>query len=60
MLQLESNTLNKIYVISNMHLNYNLCIRPSGRFSLKKVSLLCEGKSVGSIPIFLRYVLDLR
>jgi hypothetical protein len=43
--------LNTIYVILNMHLNYNLDIRPSGRFSLKKVSPLCEGEGVSSIPM---------
>ena len=43
--------LNTIYVILNMHLNYNLDIRLNGRFSLKKVSPLCEGEDVGSIPM---------
>ena len=47
MLQLEPNMLNTKYVILNMHLNYNLDIRPSGRFSLKKV----WGEGVGSIPM---------
>jgi hypothetical protein len=51
MLQLKPNILNTIYVISNMHLNYNLGIRSSGHFSLKKVSPLCEGEGVGSIPM---------
>jgi hypothetical protein len=37
--------LNTIYVISNMHLNYNFGIRPNGRFSLKKLSPLCRVKA---------------
>jgi hypothetical protein len=40
--QLKPNMLNTIYVISNMHLNYNLGIHPSGYSSLQKVSPLCE------------------
>ena len=34
--------LNIIYVISNMHLNYNLGICPNGYSSSQKVSPLCE------------------
>ena len=51
MLQLEPNMLNTIYVSLNMHLNYNLDIRPNSRFSLKKVSPLHEGEGMGSIPM---------
>ena len=40
------------YVISNMHLNYNLGIRSNGHFSLQKVSPLYEGKGVGYLKIF--------
>ena len=36
MLQLEPNMLNTIYVTSNMHLNYNLGIRPVVVSLLKK------------------------
>ena len=39
--------LNTIYVISNMHLNYNVGIRPNGHFSLQKVLPLCEGEGMG-------------
>ena len=51
MLQLKPNILNTIFVILNMHLNYNLGIRSSGHFSLQKVSPFCEGEGVGSIPM---------
>jgi hypothetical protein len=51
MLQLKTNILNTIYVILNMHLNYNLDIRSSDHFSLKKVSPLYEGEGMGSIPM---------
>jgi hypothetical protein len=50
MLQLKPNILNTIYVILNMHLNYNLGIRSSGHFSLQKVSPLYEDEGMGSIP----------
>jgi hypothetical protein len=43
--------LNTIYFILNIHLNCILDIRPSGRFSLKKVLPLCEDEGVGSIPM---------
>jgi hypothetical protein len=49
MFQLKPNMLNTIYVISNMHLNYNLSIRLSGHFSPQKVLPLCESDDVGSI-----------
>ena len=51
MLQLKPNILNTIYVISNMHLNYNLGIRSSVHFSIQKVSPFSEGEGVGSIPM---------
>jgi hypothetical protein len=51
MLQLKPNILNTIYVILNMHLNYNLGIRSGGHFSFQKVSPFCEGEGVGSIPM---------
>jgi hypothetical protein len=51
MLQLKPNILNTIYVISNMHVNYNLGIRTSGHFSIQNVSPLCEGEGMGSIPM---------
>ena len=51
MLQLKPNILNTIYVILNMHLNYNLDIRSSGHFSLQKVSPLYENEGMGSIPM---------
>jgi hypothetical protein len=53
MFQLKPNMLNTIYVISNMHLNYNLGICPIGHSSLQKVSPLYKGESVdvGSIPM---------
>jgi hypothetical protein len=44
--------LNTIYVILNIHLNYNLDIRPNGHFFLKIVSPFYEGEGVGSIPTF--------
>ena len=53
MLQLEPNMLNTIYVTSNMHLNYNLGIRPNGHSSPQKISSLCEGvDSIFRIPKF--------
>ena len=48
MFQLEQNMLNTIYVILNIHLNYNLDICLSSRFSLKKVLPLCEGEGMGT------------
>jgi hypothetical protein len=51
MLQLKPNVLNTIYVILNMHLNYNLGIHFSGHFSLQKVLSLCEDEGMGSIPM---------
>ena len=51
MLQLKPNILNTIFVILNMHLNYNLGIRSGGHLSLQKVSPFCEGEGVGSIPM---------
>ena len=51
MLQLKPNILNTIYVILNMHLNYNLGIRSSGHFSFQNVSPLYEGEGVRSIPM---------
>jgi hypothetical protein len=51
MLQLKLNMFNTIYVISNMHINYNLGICPSGHSSLQKVSPLYKVKGVGSIPM---------
>ena len=51
MLQLKPNILDTKYVILKMHLNYILGIRSNGHFSLQKVSLLCEGEGVGSIPM---------
>jgi hypothetical protein len=51
MLQLKPNILNTMYVISNMHVNYNLGIRSSGYFSIQKVSPLCEDEGMGSIPM---------
>ena len=51
MLQLKPNMLNTIYVISNMHLNYNFSIFLGGHSSPQKVSPLYEGEGVGSIPM---------
>ena len=34
--------LNTIYVISNLHLNYQLAIRPSGHSPQQKIPPLCE------------------
>ncbi len=51
MLQLKPNILNTKYVILKMHLNFNFGIRSSGHFSLQKVSPLCEGEGMGSIPV---------
>ena len=42
--------LNTIYVILNMHLNYNLGIRPSCHSSPQKFPPLCE--CLDSIPRF--------
>jgi hypothetical protein len=46
----QPNLLNTIYVISNMHLNFNLGIRPNGHSTSQKVQPLCE--CLGSIPRF--------
>jgi hypothetical protein len=40
--------LNTIYVILNMHLNYNLDICPSGRFSFKKSIYKLKQKTLPS------------
>ena len=50
----QQNLLNIIYVTSNMHLNYNLDIRPNGHSSSQKLSPLCEGLgSITGIPKFI-------